>query len=329
MRPNHEVVGRFLYYYTFNPTYRLLAAENMTGAAGQKRVSSRFIKDTRMFLPSHSEQERIVAYLDDSCAAIDGAVSAKRRQLETLGALRSSIMQRALTEGVDGSAKFRASGVDVLPRLPIGWNLVRLKSIADVRYGLGQPPPERDGGVPMIRATDIDAGRIIEGKLLRVDPDSLPLGRDPYLKEREIIVVRSGAYTGDSAIVPARHAGAVAGYDLVVTVKRAIPEFVSYCLLSGYVLEGQLLLLTLRAAQAHLNARELGGVLLALPESRREQEAICAQLDAKLGEVERIAAGIDSQITILTAYRESLIHECVTGRRRVVEADLRKVQGYA
>jgi len=37
LRPSHSVHGKFLYYATFNPVYRAYAAENMTGAAGQKR----------------------------------------------------------------------------------------------------------------------------------------------------------------------------------------------------------------------------------------------------------------------------------------------------
>ena len=45
LRPKHAVNPKFLYYYTFNPVYRAYAAENMSGAAGQKRVSSRFLKD--------------------------------------------------------------------------------------------------------------------------------------------------------------------------------------------------------------------------------------------------------------------------------------------
>jgi hypothetical protein len=34
---------------------------------------------------------------------------------------------------------------------------------------------------------------------------------------------------------------------------------------------------------------------------------------------------IESQIATLTAYRKSLIHECVTGERRITEADAGKV----
>ena len=45
-------------------------------------------------------------------------------------------------------------------------------------------------------------------------------------------------------------------------------------------------------------------------------------LDEKLGELKRIVAGIESQIATLNAYRKSLIHECVTGQRRISEADV-------
>ena len=131
----------------------------------------------------------------------------------------------------------------------------------------------------MIRATDVDAGHIRTDNLLRVDPEELPLDRKPYLKAGEIIVVRSGAYTGDSAIIPTGLDGSVAGYDMVVTATRVSASFLAYCILSRYVLEGQILLLTLRAAQPHLNAEELGSILMALPPTRAEQEAIVDFLD--------------------------------------------------
>ena len=63
------------------------------------------------------------------------------------------------------------------------------------------------------------------------------------------------------------------------------------------------------------------GYLPTLQPPRAEQEAICAFLDAKLAELKRIVTGIETQIATLTAYRKSLIHECVTGQRRITEAD--------
>lgn len=77
LRPSHAVDGPFLYYYTYNSVFRAWAAKNMTGAAGQKRVSSRFLKDTRVFLPSVPEQRLIAAFLDSSCAVIGRLASLK------------------------------------------------------------------------------------------------------------------------------------------------------------------------------------------------------------------------------------------------------------
>jgi type I restriction enzyme S subunit len=57
------------------------------------------------------------------------------------------------------------------------------------------------------------------------------------------------------------------------------------------------------------------------------QRQITAFLDTKLAEVRCIVSGIEAQIEILIAYRRSLIHECVTGQRRLTEEDLRRAEG--
>ena len=132
----HGIDGKFLYYATFNPVYRAYAAENMTGAAGQKRVSSRFLKDTRLFLPKVTEQERIAAYLDASCAAIDSAVAAKRRQLEILDDLCKATVQRVLTRGLDDEPKLIPTRNVWMDQVPSGWSLVALKRVCAIQTGL-------------------------------------------------------------------------------------------------------------------------------------------------------------------------------------------------
>jgi type I restriction enzyme S subunit len=196
--------------------------------------------------------------------------------------------------------------------LPTGWRLGRLKSVASIRYGLGQPPAGLESGVAMIRATDVDAGTIRTEKLLRVDPLELPEGRNSYLKAGEIIVVRSGAYTGDSAIIPPDLEGAVAGYDMVVTASSSSSHFIAYCLLSRHVLDDQIHLLTLRAAQPHLNAQELGSVVLTLPPTRREQDMIAAHLDASSAAIDAAAAVKRRQLETLNALCKAIIQRAVT-----------------
>lgn len=279
-------------------------------------------------LPPLPEQKRIAAYLDASCTVIDSAVGTKQKQLETLDALRKSIIQKAVTQGLNPDVEMKDSGVNVPIRIPFDWRTKRLKALSDIRYGLGQPPAQKDDGLPILRATNVMRGAISEAGLMYVDPDDLPQGRDPYLKTGEIIVVRSGAYTADSAIIPEEWDGSVAGYDLVVTARGTEPRFLAYALLSDYVLKDQLILMTLRAAQPHLNANELGSVKIAVPATIQKQKAICDFLDERLYELKSVRANIESQITILTNYRKSLIHECVTGKRRITDVDVANVEAH-
>ena len=60
-----------------------------------------------------------------------------------------------------------------------------------------------------------------------------------------------------------------------------------------------------------------------------EQREITTYLDEKLRALGSVVNGIETQIGTLTAYRKSLIHECVTGQRRISEADLNLVGAHA
>jgi restriction endonuclease S subunit len=160
LRPLRGVDGRFLYYATYNPTFRAYAAENMTGAAGQKRVSSRFLKDTRLFRPPLSEQQRIAAYLDASCAAIDAAVAAKRSQLDTLDAVRATLIESAVTRGLRRNAPMRAVNEDWITEIPAHWEVCRIKRIVSrVDYGISEST-EQEGRYPVLKMGHIQRGEI-------------------------------------------------------------------------------------------------------------------------------------------------------------------------
>jgi type I restriction enzyme, S subunit len=323
----HVVFYRFLFYVLLSDVFKK-QVELSWSFGTQENIGMGVLGRIRTTVPPLRTQRCIAAYLDRACKAIEGAIGAKQKQLDSLVDLRKSIIHSAVTRGLNDSVDMKPSGVDWLGEIPVHWNAPRLKDIADIRYGLGQPPAESDDGIPMIRATNVNAGRIVDRDLLCIDVDDLPLARNPYLKAHEIIVVRSGAYTGDSAIIPPEYAGAVAGYDMVVTVRKAVPEFVAYTLLSYYVLNAQILLLTLRAAQPHLNAEQLGSVRLLVPDSRDEQKAIAAHIAHKLAGVDRVHKSLRDQIQALSDYRKSLIHECVTGKKRITEADIKKVEDH-
>ncbi len=165
--------------------------------------------------------------------------------------------------------------------------------------------------MPLIRATNVSHGKIVDDGLVFVDPAEIPHQRIVWLEPGDIIVVRSGAYTGDSATVPSGHGRSIAGFDMVLRCVAALPSFVQYALLSSYLKTGQIDLERMRAAQPHLNAEELGACTLVCP-PMSEQLQIAAFLDRETAKIDALVAEQRRLMDLLREQRQAVISHAVT-----------------
>lgn len=207
--------------------------------------------------------------------------------------------------------RYKPSGIPWIGEIPEHWEIKRLKFLGDIRYGLGTLPKLKPEGLRLIRATDIQRGRVVDTEVVFVDPDDVPYERDPVLREDDIVVVRSGAYTGDSAIILQEYEGSVVGYDMVFRVRRTNALFISYCLLSHYVLHTQIYRHRLRAAQPHVNREELGETLIIVPEDA-EQITIAEYLRAKTAQIDDLISKKQQLIDLLNEEKTAIINHAVT-----------------
>lgn len=207
--------------------------------------------------------------------------------------------------------KYKDSGIEWLGSIPASWRVTLLKRVANARYGIGEPPKYHDEGTPLIRATNVHAGKIFPDGLVFVDPTEISDSRIVWLDPGDIIVVRSGAYTGDSAIVPEDFGPAIAGFDMVLRCHSARPRFVQFALLSYYLKARQIDLEKMRAAQPHLNAEELGSCLLVMPDLN-EQDSIADFLDRETAKIDALVAEQRRLIELLKEKRQAVISHAVT-----------------
>ena len=256
-------------------------------------------------LPSLSEQKKIAEIL----TTVDDAIEETDRIIEKTRELKKGLMQKLLTRGI-GHKKFKKTEIG---KIPVDWAVVRLKEIANVRYGLGQPPALDDNGIPMVRATNIHEGAISKAGLISINRDALPLSRNPLLKNGDIIVVRSGAYTGDIGLITKEWEGAVAGYDLVVTPSSRINSlFLANYLLSNIIQKGYFASLKERSAQPHLNSLQVEETPIVLPPIT-EQIKIAEVISSTHSEIKQEEA----QKKHLETLKKSLMQVLLTGKVRV------------
>ena len=71
-----------------------------------------------------------------------------------------------------------------------------------------------------------------------------------------------------------------------------------------------------------MDQNKIGYLQITLPPIK-EQKKIADFLDDKINMNDRIKNNLVKQISTMKQYRKSLIHECVTGKRRITEDDVR------
>ena len=167
----HKLTPEFLYYFTKSPAYEAWKDFIFTQATIQNIGADKYAY-LPICLPPLAEQQRIAAYLDASCAAIDAALSAKRRQLETLDEVRKSTIQRAVTRGISARVTLESTGNVWMEQIPRGWKLVCLKRIAEIQGGLTLGK-QYEG--PLIERPYLRGGNVQDGHLDLADVSVIEL----------------------------------------------------------------------------------------------------------------------------------------------------------
>jgi type I restriction enzyme S subunit len=190
---------------------------------------------------------------------------------------------------------------------PPEWTMPKLGDVGAIRYGMGQPPEQSHDGVPMIRATNIKRGTISSEGLIRIKRSAIPESRNHFLIEGDVLVVRSGAYTGDSAMVTKAWAGSVAGYDLVLSLNNTVdPQYCAFVLLSREV-QNYFKSQSARSAQPHLNRHQLESTVVPIPPLSEQRK-----IAGVLGLVQRAMEQQERLIEKTAELKKTLLHQLFT-----------------
>ncbi len=111
------------------------------------------------------------------------------------------------------------------------------------------------------------------------------------------------------------------------TTARNHPEYINYLLNADMFLGLARKMAIPSVQQANLNPTRYCRLEIPVP-PLKEQRMIADYLREKCAQLGEIETYLVEQIETLSAYRKSLIHECVTGQRRITEADVTHAQAH-
>jgi type I restriction enzyme S subunit len=297
------VTPSYLYRVTTLSEFRRLGADEMTGAAGQRRVPTEFIANFLIPLPPLPEQTAIVRFLDWAERRIRRVIRARQRRIKLLEEYKQALIHRAVTGQIDVRTgkpypAYRDSGVEWLGQVPEHWEVLRLKYVARLRSGesITSERIEETGDYPVY------GGNGIRGFT------------SSFTHEGEFVLIgRQGALCGNINYANGRFWAsehAVVVHPLRKCLTHWLGELLRAMNLNQY---------SIAAAQPGLAVERIQNLAIPFPPID-EQEQIDQYIKNQVNAFDAAIAADRRAIELLEEFRTRLIADVVTGKLDVREA---------
>jgi type I restriction enzyme S subunit len=309
LRPKPNAYAEFLHYLLHS--YDVKKVFYGLGSGLRQNLSYVDFKYLTIPLPSLPEQRAIVAFLDDKCAKIDGAVKIKEDQIALLRERRQIIIQDAVTRGLNPAAPMKDSGIDWIGQIPAHWEVKRNKHMfveINQRSAKGTEQhlsmSQKLGLVPANLVEKALVSESYEGAKL-VQPGDLVLNRLKAHLAVFSIAQMEGLVSPDYSVFHPFVKGASSQYyEALFKTSMFLGEF---RLRVRGIVEGFYRLYT----------DSFMDIPLLIP-PQAEQDDIVAHLDQLAIKFDAAVSIKQDQIAALKEYKTSLINAAVTGKIKVI-----------
>lgn len=310
---------KFVAYYFESVSFRNQIRREIQGVKVFS-ITNKILKNTILFLPEYDEQLAIANYLDHQTQKIDCLIANKKAQAEKLKELRQIEINNAVTKGLNPNAEMKDSGIEWLGKIPMHWEVKRLKNILieKMMYGANEIADDDNENNPRyIRITDFGSN----GELRDDTFKSLPMevAKDYLLREGDILFARSGATVGKTFQFK-NYSGIAcfAGYLIKARANNQIitSDFLFYFTQSN-AYENWKNSIFSKATIENIGADKYQLLKLCVPNSIEEQNEITEYLIKRTTAIDQLIKNIEAQIEKLQELRKIKIYEAVTGKIKV------------
>ena len=303
--------ARYAYYVLPRP---LKCINDVTYSTTVKHLSTFDIYREYLPVPPMKEQEAIADYLDAECKKIDELIAKEEKRVSLLEEARQSIITRAITKGINPDSEMKESGVFWIGTTPKSWTVKRIRFTGESKNGLTYKPsdicPEEEG-ILVLRSSNIQNSK------LSFDDNVYVKKYDSRLLVEQgdvIICSRNGSLSlvGKSVYIDSPIKATFGAF--MLRYRSCENKEYAYYMVSTAVKMYKALFSTTTVNQLIIG--DFKDMEVSVPPLEEQQRIVLYIKDNTSSLENRIATSI-KQINLLKEYKQSLITEVVTGKRKV------------
>lgn len=306
----NKAIPIFVLYYLVYYKPQLIK-ESFGGT--QPNVNQFKVSNIAICIPPLESQQKIITYLDTKLSEIDHQVSILTSKRDAYLRLKKSIINHAVTRGLDLNAKMKDSGIEWIGEVPEHWEVKRMKDIFFERKELSLTGEEDLLSVSEFYGVARRKDKMNSDEEFESRADSL-VGYK-ICKAHDLVINIMLAWKTGLGI--SDNDGIVSPAYAVYEGRNIASHFYHYLLRSGmYVKEFK------RHSKGIIDSRlrlyndrfnNISAIYPPLP----EQRVIATYLDDKCAKIDTIVSNLDKQISRYADLKRSLIDEVITGKRAV------------
>ena len=305
----------YLYYASF------LIEENANiNIYGAKILNQDLINNSITIVPPLQEQQRIAEFLDKKCADIDEIISKTEKQIETLEQYKKSLITETVTKGLKNS-KLINSDIKWIGEIPFDWNTKKIKYVATLKGRIGwqglTSDEYQDEGPYLITGVDFLDGQINWENCVHIPEKRWTEAVDIRIKENDLLITKDGT-VGKVALVKnlKDKASLNSGVLLINLEEEYDKKYLFWVLQSDIFWKWFSYTNSGNSTIIHLYQHDFDNFEYPIP-PMKEQKEIVAFLDMKCEKTDKIIKQQKESLETLKKYKQSLIYEYVTGKKRV------------
>lgn len=297
LEPKDGIVPKYLYY----GTQYLVAKMPNHGYARHYQ----FLEKMDLPVPPLTEQQRIVARIEELFSQLDSGVETLRKTKQQLAVYRQAVLKEAFDIALQDCKMLSIELLLTKDR----------KGMSTGPFGtMIKKQDHKMSGVPMLGIENIGRGRFVDGNKIFVTAEKAEELKSFVLREGDIIISRSGT-VGEICVVPKRAEGALLSTNLMKvslddTIIRA-DYFISLFQSKGVVLD-QVKELCKGSTREFLNQTILKKIVFPVPSLEKQRE-IMDVIDARMTTCDSIEQTVDAALQQAEALRQSILKQAFEG----------------
>lgn len=311
------------YHYMFRTGFYKNYAERYAYGIADGQMPLRYFDFKRMYsiLAPLDIQNRIVDYLDKKNKKIAKFIQNKERLIVILEEQKKSEISRIIIEGINNESNLVETDVPYLPFANYNSKIKRLKYIASLKGRIGfhglKTGDFTNEGPFLITGTDFTEGKINWDTCVHITLKRYK--EDPYiqLKEGDFLITKDGTI-GKTAIIEnlPYEASLNSGVMLVRSLRGEFLNKYLFWIINSRIFDEFVEITKTGSTIMHLYQNSFGNFKIPIPDLKSQQEII-EEIEKVVLRLNLAISKAQKEISSIKEYREALITDLVTGKRKI------------